>query len=137
MARFLNTFSQEEIDKMARTYTEGYRMAFVNTGKDLSVKKTVNIRYPLGFERMVRSAVQQFQEMGLKPTVYRYATHLIQLTAHRNGFSGGNANPQFEYDHREGAALFLDHDSYRESCGQCRTSMKTIESWQLGMQGQR
>lgn len=110
VARFLNTFSQEEIDKMARTYTEGYRMAFVNTGKDLSVKKTVNIRYPLGFERMVRSAVQQFQEMGLKPTVYRYATHLIQLTAHRNGFSGGNANPQFEYDHREDAALFLDHD---------------------------
>ena len=106
----MNTFSQEEIDKMARTYTEGYRMAFVNTGKDLSVKKTVNIRYPLGFERMVRSAVQQFQEMGLKPTVYRYATHLIQLTAHRNGFSGGNANPQFEYDHREDAALFLDHD---------------------------
>lgn len=112
-------------------------MAFVNTGKDLSVKKTVNIRYPLGFERMVRSAVQQFQEMGLKPTVYRYATHLIQLTAHRNGFSGGNANPQFEYDHREDAALFLDHDFVQRKLRAMQNIYETLESWQLGMQGQR
>lgn len=108
VAKFLNTFSQEEIDAMARTYTEGYRMAFVNTGKDLSVKETVNIRYPLGFERMVRAAVLQFQEMGLKPTIYRHGTHLLHLNAARNGFAGGNPNPQFEYDHREDMALFLD-----------------------------
>ncbi len=64
-AKFLNTLSREEIEKMARTYTEGYRMAFVNTGKDLSIKETVNIRYPIGFERMVRAAVRQFEQMGL------------------------------------------------------------------------
>lgn len=110
VARFLNTLSQREIDGMARTYTEGYRMAFVNTGKDLSIKKTVNIRYPLGFERMVRAAVLQFEQMGLKPTFYRYATHLLQLTAGRVGFGGGNPNPQFDYDHREDKALFLDQD---------------------------
>ena len=28
-ARFLNSMSQEEIDSMAGTYTEGYRMGFV------------------------------------------------------------------------------------------------------------
>ncbi|HIV34011.1 MAG TPA: aminopeptidase [Candidatus Blautia intestinigallinarum] len=109
-AEFLNTFSQEEIEQMARTYTEGYRMAFVNTGKDLSIKETVNIRYPIGFERMVRAAVCQFEQMGLKPTIYRYATHLIQMTGGRNGFGSTNVNPQFEYDHKEDAALFLDHD---------------------------
>ena len=109
-AKFLNTLSREEIEKMARTYTEGYRMAFVNTGKDLSIKETVNIRYPIGFERMVRAAVRQFEQMGLRPTIYRYATHLMQLTAGRNGFGGTDINPQFAYDHKEDAALFLDHD---------------------------
>ena len=63
-AEFLNSLSQEEIGAMARTFTEGYRMGFVNGGKDLSKKKTVNIRYCLGFERIVREAVKQFAEMG-------------------------------------------------------------------------
>ena len=39
------------------------------TGKDLSKKKTVNIRYCLGFERMVREAILQFQAMGLAPVI--------------------------------------------------------------------
>lgn len=55
VAAFLNGLSQEEIDSCARTYTEGYRLGFVNGHKDLSKKKTVNIRYNLGFERMDKS----------------------------------------------------------------------------------
>ncbi|MFR5703441.1 MAG: hypothetical protein ACLUD0_17295 [Eubacterium ramulus] len=51
------SLSQEEIDSMARTYTEGYRIGFINGRKDITKKKTVNIRYNLGFERMVRAAV--------------------------------------------------------------------------------
>ena len=35
-AAFLNVLSQEEIDSCARTYTEGYRMVFVNGRKELS-----------------------------------------------------------------------------------------------------
>ena len=58
-ARFLNSLSQEEIDDMARTYTEGYRIGFIAGRKDMSKKKTVNIRYNLGFERMVRAAVHR------------------------------------------------------------------------------
>ena len=65
----MNTLPQQEIDQMARTFTEGYRIGFVNGGIDLSKKKTVNIRYCLGFERMVRAAVLQFEEMGLKPVI--------------------------------------------------------------------
>ncbi len=30
VAEFLNSLSQEEIDKMASTYTEGYRIGFIN-----------------------------------------------------------------------------------------------------------
>ena len=51
VAMFLAGLSQDEIDSMARTYTEGYRIGFINGRKDISKKKTVNIRYNLGFER--------------------------------------------------------------------------------------
>ena len=37
--KFLSEFSQEEIDKMARTFSEGYRIGFVVGKKDLSKKK--------------------------------------------------------------------------------------------------
>ena len=61
MAKFLNTLSEEEIQAMARTFTEGYRTGFVLTGKDITKKKTVNIRFQLGFERMVKAAIEQFK----------------------------------------------------------------------------
>lgn len=50
--------SDEEIQAMADTYTEGYRIGFAATGKDLSKKTTAQVRYPIGFERMVRAAVK-------------------------------------------------------------------------------
>ena len=56
-AAFLNSLSQEEIDAIARTWTEGYRIGFITTRKDITRKKTVNIRYHVGFERVVRSAI--------------------------------------------------------------------------------
>ena len=66
VSRFLAGLSQSEIDAMASTFTEGYRMGFVAAGIDLSKKKTVNIRYALGFERVVKAAIGQFEKMGLR-----------------------------------------------------------------------
>ena len=110
-AAFLNTLSQEEIDAMARTYTEGYRIGFINGRKDITKKKIVNIRYTLGFERMVRAAVLQFAEMGLRPVIYRHAPHIVcRSGGARIGYTGGVANPQYDYDHRQDRALFLDGD---------------------------
>lgn len=109
-AEFLNTLSDEEITAMARTYTEGYRIGFVATGKDLSKKKTVNIRYVLGFERMIRAAIEQFEQMGLQPVIYRSAVHTINRGVHRIGYYGAIPNPQFEYDHRNDMSLYLDED---------------------------
>jgi leucyl aminopeptidase (aminopeptidase T) len=111
VARYLNSLSEEEIGDIARTYTEGYRIGFEVGRKDLSKKKTVNIRYQLGFERMVRAAIGQFEEMGLEPTIYRYATHAVNKRNQRRiGYSGAIANPQYDYDHKEDHALFLDSD---------------------------
>lgn len=110
-AQFLNKLSEEEIQAMARTYTEGYRIGFEVTGKNLKKKKTVNIRYNLGFERMVRAAIEQFEEMGLKAIIYRSAVHSVNKRQHiRVGYYGAVPNPQFEYDHRNDAALYMDDD---------------------------
>ena len=96
---------------MARTYTEGYRIGFIKAGKPLEKKKTVNIRYRLGFERIVREAVRQFEAMGLKAVIYRAPTLAADMPAHGRegiGYLGAIANRQYEYDHREDKALFFD-----------------------------
>lgn len=109
VARFLNTLSEVEIQKMADTFTEGYRKGFILGNKDLSKKKTVNIRYILGFERVVRQSIKNFEKMGLKPTIYRAATYSVNKRQHiRNGYYGAIPNQQMEYDHRFDNALYLD-----------------------------
>lgn len=104
MAAFLNRLTDEEIQAMADTYTEGYRIGFEVTGKDLGKKQTVQLRYPIGFERMVRAAVHNFEKMNLKPTMLASAT---------------SPNKQFDYDHREDRALYLDK-AYVERCLEAR-----------------
>lgn len=111
MAAFLNTLPQEEIQAMARTYTEGYRIGFLQGKKDITKKKTVNIRYQLGFERMVKEAISQFADMGLQPVIYRSAVHGVnKKQTHRIGYYGAVPNPQFDYDHKDDSSLFLDHE---------------------------
>ena len=123
VAEFLNSLSQEEIDKMASTYTEGYRIGFITGRKDITKKKTVNIRYSLGFERMVKAAILQFEKMGLKPVIYRHATHAVNKRgAVRVGYTGGVANPQYDYDHRQDSALFLDGDFVQRKLRAMQTS---------------
>ena len=122
-ARFLKSMSQEEIDSMAGTYTEGDRMGFVTGRKDIRKKKTVNIRYELGFERMVKAAILQFEEMGLKAVIYRHALHAVnKRSQNRVGFTGAVANPQFDYDHRQDSALFMDSDFVKRKLRAMQTS---------------
>lgn len=108
-AKYLLSLDETTIQKMADVYTEGYRIGFVNTGKDLSKKKTVNIRYVLGFERVVKKAIENFDKMGLKPVIYRSGVSMLTKRQHlKIGYYGAIANKQYEYDHRNGQALFLD-----------------------------
>lgn len=97
MAGFLASMPEETLAEMARTYTEGYRKGFEAAGIDLSQKKTVQIRYHIGFEPMVRQAVIQFREMGLEPVFSR-----------RSCISTTSPNRQYGYDHRFDDALYLN-----------------------------
>ena len=108
-AKYLLSLDETTIQKMADVYTEGYRIGFVNTGKDLSKKKTVNIRYVLGFERVVKKAIENFDKMGLKPVIYRSGVSMLTKRQHlKIGYYGAIANKQYEYDHRNDQVLFLD-----------------------------
>ena len=107
--RHLNEMPADKIKQMAGTYTEGYRIGFEVGNKDISIKKTVNIRYCLGFERMIRQAILNFGKIGLCPTIYRAGTSIFQgRSVYKNGFFGANPNKQFDYDHKEDQALVLD-----------------------------
>ena len=108
MAKHLNSLSQEEIDSMARTYTEGYKQGFKAAGIDLSKKSFVNIRYRVGFERMVRAAIVQFKEMGLEPVIYRVGYIASQRGVNKIGYYSTSPNNQYDYDHRFDKAVFTD-----------------------------
>ena len=132
-AEHLNALPQKTIDQMADVYTDGYRIGFVNAGIDLSKKSVVNIRYTLGFERVIKKAIENFEKMGLRPTIYRAAVSVLTKRQHyKVGYYGAIANKQYEYDHRQDQGLFLDkkfmerkldvmknaYEKYRELAGE-------------------
>ncbi len=108
-ARYLQSLSQGQIDRMAEVYVEGYRKGFITTGKDITKKSTVGIHYVLGFERMIVKAIALFEAMSLKPSIYRTSCSFVTKRQHNKvGFYGAIANKQYEYDHKDDQALFLD-----------------------------
>lgn len=96
MAEYLDSLEQEKIDLLAHVYTEGYRRGFENAGKDLSIKETVDIRYNIGFERIVKAAIADFKAMGLEPVIYP------------GGYNTTMPNKQYWFDHKFDEALYLD-----------------------------
>ncbi len=126
VASFLSKLSEETVVRMASAYTEGYKKGFQVMGIDLSRKKTVGIRYELGFERMIRVAVRQFREMGLEPVVYRAAVWSVTRTPNRNvGYHGTSPNRQYDYDHRYDQAVYLDKAFKERKLAVLRTAYET------------
>lgn len=109
ISKYLCKLSEADIDKMASTFVNGYITGFELAGKDLSKKKTVNIRYRLGFERVIKRAVNLFAKHNLKPVIYRAYNDIFNRTGiNKVGYYGALANPQYEEDHKEDLSLFLD-----------------------------
>lgn len=96
IAKFLNSLSQEKIDGIARTYTEGFRKGFIAGKKDLTIKDRVSIGYAVGFERVVKAAMQQFEAMGLKSIIRTM------------GVSSTPVNKQCDFDHKFDMAVYFD-----------------------------
>ncbi len=118
--KFLNTLSEEEIQSMASTYTEGYRIGFIMGGKDLSKKSIAEVRYPLGFELMIREAVKNLENMGLKCTLRPFST---------------DVNQQYTHDHREDNALWLDKAFVERSLEVYRSAFEQRKKESAGYAG--
>ena len=99
VSTFLASLDDNVIDRMAGVYTKGYERGFELAGIDLSKKKTVEIRYCAGFERVVKRAIEQFADMGLECTVRVSKSVPV--------------NAQYDFDHRFDCALYMDK-AYKE-----------------------
>ena len=135
-AAYLNSLPQEKIDKMADTFSEGYRIGFVNTGKDLSKKSVVNIYYAMGFERIVKKAIENFEKMGLKPTIFR-TSHSV-ITRGRNsqiGFFNISGNRQYISDHRDDIGLVMDKQYVERKLEVMRTTYEQNKEIAAGYAG--
>lgn len=105
----ISKLDEETVKLMSFTYTDGFKRGFDVSGKDMSKKKTVNIRYRLGFERVVLKAIEEFENMGLKPVIYRAGYDIFtRFGIFKPGYYGGLINPQFDEDHKEDMSLVLD-----------------------------
>ena len=100
IAAHLRTLPQESIDAMARTFVEGYIKGFETTGKDISIKDTVQLHVPLGFDLITRSAIRQFNEAGLSCT--------LRIGKSGRDYYSSAFNKQMDYDHKEDKAFFFD-----------------------------
>ena len=133
---FLNSLSQQERSDMAFTYTDGYREGFEIAGIDLSKKKTVNIRYNIGFEPMVFEAVKQFEALGLRPTIYPAATKSLDKNRHlKIGYTGTSPNKQYDYDHRFDNAIYLDKAFMKRRLEVLKNAYQEYESLCAGYAG--
>lgn len=136
IAKFLADMPQSDIDKMASMFTEGYRIGFVKAGKPLHKKSTVNIRYNIGFERVVKAATTNFNKMGLKPVIYRAGS--LSLTGNgvnKVGFTGATANKQYDYDHKEDASVYLDKEFVNRKADVIKNAYECMKELAAGFAG--
>lgn len=127
MANYMATLSEEDIVKMADTFTEGYRKGFAATGKDISIKKLVEVRYFLGFERVIRKAVENFRAIGLETIIhYSSPSFMLGRSVIRRGLECSMPNKQFESDHEHDKVLYFDHGFMERKLESYRDAMETI-----------
>lgn len=105
LVKYFKQCRYEKLKKMADTFTEAFVRGYERNNVDLSTKKTVNIGYHIGFERMLQLAVKNFDVYNLAPLVY-YDTH----GSNRPRIINTKPSQQMEYDHRFDDELFLSEE---------------------------
>ena len=136
VSAFLASLPEETVRSMADTFTEGYRRGFEVSGRSFEKKSTVQIRYHLGFERMMRYAAENFRKMGLVPVFPRASWESMNRTVSRsNGYYGESANRQYDYDHRYDQAVYLDKGFRERKLEVLRTAYSDLRELAAGYAG--
>ena len=108
-AEYLAGLPEEDIRKAARAMTDGFIRGFAVMNKDLSGKKTVQIRWVRGFERLVDASAKLFQEAGLSVTLPGSPGRLSErIPGSTERGIAVSPNRQADYDHRFDSAFIWD-----------------------------
>ena len=103
-AEYINNLPEEKIRLIADVYTKAFQSGYTRDGKDFSKKETINIGYQIGYERIIKCAIENFHVMGFKPIIY--------INDYINGTRVYHTKPsrQMIYDHRFDEAIYLDEE---------------------------
>lgn len=76
-AAYLNSLPETTIEKMAEFFVEESQKVLKDAGLDISQKKIINIKYALGTERILKSAIEMFERRGLRTTLIRDGVSIL------------------------------------------------------------
>lgn len=101
LAEYVFSMPQEEIDRIADTIVEGYRVGYEICKRDISRKSSAPLMYYVGMERIVQAIFPRLEALGIQAVI-------------RSVFIDHQPiNRQYGYDHRYDDALYLDRQ-YKE-----------------------
>ena len=133
---YLATLSDAQIDELARPFTCGFYEGFAINNVSFDGKKTVDIQYMIGFDRVIFAAIKQFRAMGLEPVIYREPDcSLYRKTGRRNGFYSAGANKQFVYDHQYDDAVYYTKSFVEKKLQAQRGAWESVRDLTAGYAG--
>lgn len=110
ISKYLNQLDEATLELMADNFVEAYVAGFRNNNLDLSVKETVNLRYNIGFEPVIRRVIQKLSSYNLEPIIYQAGVLALDRKVRRVGVHSLGINPQYEFDHKFDKAVFIDKE---------------------------
>ena len=106
-AEFIAKLPDDRIDRMARTWYQGFKDGFRIQGKPYEKKSVVEFSYPAGFERVVKRTAALFAEDGFDFTIPLRPQHFLTRTPGRSRQLYESPNPQMDFDHSYDLALVM------------------------------
>lgn len=123
IANYLNILSQDKIQSMADTFTEGYRIGFETTGKDITKKESASVIYPLGFETIVRASIKNFDKMNMKSILSMRSIEATEI------------NRQVSFDHKSDNALYFDKEYVEKRISLLKEAFEEVKQKANGYAG--
>ncbi len=99
-ASFINSLPEEDIRLIVETMVEAYIEGFTEAGMDHTIKNSLALGMPVGYERLIPGLIAGFEEYGLKMFI--------------RAVMGTKFNRQAVYDHRFDYALSISEESVEQ-----------------------
>ncbi len=106
IAAHLNTFSDEEMDRMAETLVEGFMRGFRALNGKFKENGLADLTFPTGFERMAKHIFKSLEKRKCRCSVKN--SFVFDRYGDCYGIYPENLNSQFYFDHLNDRALWYD-----------------------------